>query len=138
MNQITEDYCSFETAKLLKEKRFDGECSRFYMPSGNGRWKYGHYHDFDISERIDCPTHQMALKWLRKVHKLHISVFIGSDESYDANGVTIDEWHFWTYCITNTSGDMVYDAYNKVNVIEYQTCEEAVEAAIKYCLENLI
>lgn len=25
MKQITEDYCSFEIAKLLKEKGFDGE-----------------------------------------------------------------------------------------------------------------
>ena len=58
----TEDYVSFETAKLLKEKGFDCECSRFYMPNGHGMWKYEHYHDFDISDKIECPTIQMAMK----------------------------------------------------------------------------
>jgi len=28
---ITEDYVSFETAKLLKEKGFDEECYRFWQ-----------------------------------------------------------------------------------------------------------
>ncbi len=27
---ITEDYVSFETAKLLKEKGFDDECQKYY------------------------------------------------------------------------------------------------------------
>lgn len=63
---IEEAYVSFDTAKLLKEKGFDEECFRFYMPTGNGRWKYEHYHDFDISDRIECPTQQMAMRWLRR------------------------------------------------------------------------
>ena len=29
---ITEDYVSFETAKLLKEKGFDSECHSYYYP----------------------------------------------------------------------------------------------------------
>ena len=36
---IQEDYVSFETAKLLKEKGFDGECFAAY--NGNGKlYKY--------------------------------------------------------------------------------------------------
>lgn len=80
----------------------------------------------------------MAMKWLREVHGLHIDVFVGMDESYDADGVMVEEWHFWTYSITTIEGDIVYDAYDQFDVVEYQTYEEAVETALKYCLINLI
>ena len=124
---ITEDYVSFETAKLLKEKGFNsdsGDTSRFYLPNGNGRWKYGHYHDFDISDRIECPTLQMAIKWLREEHNIFIGI---------------------TYCIYPTQKKITwtpeistFDSVFLYGGIEYNRYEEACEAAIKYCLENLI
>ena len=52
---ITEDYVSFETARLLKENGFDEECQQYY-----GDYKY------------PCPTLQMAMKWLRKKYNIHI------------------------------------------------------------------
>lgn len=144
MKQITEDYCSFEISKLLKEKGFDEHCGTAYtttegfpiriMGSTYSLEKNSDYDEFHYS----MPSQSLVLKWLREEHKIHIDVFIGSDESYDADGVMVDEWHFWTYYITNTSGDMIYDAYNEVDVIEYQTHEEAVEAALSYVLKNLI
>ena len=33
---------------------------------------------------------------------------------------------------------MVYDAYDKLDCVEYQSYEDAAEASIKFCLENLI
>ena len=117
---IKEDYVSFETAKLLKEKEFDGECSRFYMPNGHGRGKYEHYHDFDISDRIECPTHQMAMKWLREVHKIFILIEQHMDMSY----------MWFTYQDGTWKG---CDRQSNNN-----SYEEACEVAIKYCLEKLI
>ena len=122
---ITEDYCSFEVSKLLKEKGFDGECSRFYMPTGNGRWKYAHYHDFDISDRIDCPTHQMAMSWLREEH----NIFIEIGTSIDLNG----KYHF-NYTILDKECKYVRRGYTDFD----WNYEEAVEASLKYCLEKLI
>ena len=145
--QITEDYCSCETAKLLKEKGFDEICSYEWgvpdIDKGYVLQKWvinnGQIRNSDLIDgAYAAPSQSLALKYLREVHGLHIDVFIGSDESHDADGVMVDEWHFWTYYITNTSGDMIYDAYNKVDVIEYQTYEEATEAALLYVLKNLI
>ena len=120
---ITEDYCSFEVAKLLKEKGFDGECSKFYMPTGNGRWKYAHYHDFDISDRIDCPTLQMAMKWLREIRNIAISIF----PTIETDMIVREDYSYAIY---------------KNKTVVYQGCsishEEAAEAALKYSLENLI
>jgi hypothetical protein len=120
---ITEDYVSFETAKLLKSKGFDsnaGDTSKFYMPSGNKYWNYNHYHDFDKADRIECPTLQMAMKWLRKEHHLNIIVDCYADR-VDARIMTIEDL---PAC--------------KCRGISGEKYEEAAEAAIKYCLENLI
>ena len=67
---ITEDYCSHKVRKLLKAKGF---------PTGVGSWSKGFIHDGDgyvggLVKHEDSITHQMAMKWLRKKHGLHISV----------------------------------------------------------------
>jgi hypothetical protein len=131
---IKEDYVSFEVAKLLKEKGFDEPVMYHFTPDGTQRkFQQAFYRD-DVAQ----PTLQVAMKWLREVHGLHIDVFVGVDESYDADGVMVDEWHFWTYRITTIEGEFVYDAYDQFDVVEHQTYEEAVESAILFCLNNLI
>lgn len=124
---ITEDYVSFETAKLLKEKGFTGECSRFYMPSGHGRWKYEHYHDFDISNRIECPTLQMAMKWLREVHRCVICI---TPLTFYC-GEIVSKWGCCIWADDNTEVD-------EESSPRLDSYEESCEAAINYCLKNLI
>ena len=127
---ITEDFVSFETAKFLKEKGFGGECSRFYMPNEHDIWKYEHYHDFDISDKIECPTIQMAMKWLREVHNLFIQICIIPHTT-----ITMEQ----KYYLFTIHRDRRTLAFRKDFPSEhYFTYEEAAEAAIKYCLENLI
>lgn len=121
---ITEDYVSFEVAKLLKEKGFDGDTSCYYTPDNEKRWVYQHYQDFDKKDRIECPTLQMAMKWLREVYHIHIEIHLDSMDGrhpiYEA---------LYSECITIRTD----------NFIDYgDTYEEAVEAALKYCLTNLI
>jgi len=127
---ITEDYVSFETAKLLKKKGFEGVCSKFYMPDGNIRWKYGHYHDFDIRERIECPTFQMAMKWLR--------------ENFNINPVPYALPFGWAFDVFDLSNRDITDCKKLFSMdlpskLEcYNSYEEVCEAAIKYCVKNLI
>lgn len=137
---IKEDYVGFETAKLLKEKGFSEITSGLY-DCGNGRMSF--MVDINWNDKKDCPfisapTLQMVMKWLRKVHGLHVYVFVGIDESYDPDGVMVNKWHFWTYRITTTDGEIVYDTYDQFDVAEHQTYEEAAESAILFCLNNLI
>jgi len=123
---ITEDYVSFETAKLLKEKGFEGDTSCYYVPDSSIRWCYQHYHDFDKKDRIECPTLQMAMKWLRDIFHLEIYPF------HDA----IQENNDWWYRIEQHSKGCGLTKHE--SDIIYKTYKEACEAAIKYCLENLI
>ena len=107
---IQEDYCSYEVAKLLKEKGFD--------------YKGFDYIDFEGEViRQDRPTHQMAMKWLREKDIIIIiqPEYFNIESKCSAWGVDI-----WAG-----------DNYEKLQG-DFPSYEEAVEAALKYSLENLV
>lgn len=120
---ITEDYVSFETAKLLKEKGFNWECISYYVVDEPNYVKYSFLEETNSTWESRCcsaPTIQMAMKWLREVHNIAIET----------------EWeHLWyAYIKPMTSKPSEEDYYQ----CESSKYEEACEAAIRYCLENLI
>lgn len=120
---ITEDYVSFEIAKLLKEKGFNEKVSRWYVTNfpeeGTVPFSFG-----DETEYTQAPTLQMTMKWLREVHNLEIYPY--HQYSQDGNN--------WWFEIVKFPGPVSEYESNAI----YATYEEACEAAIKYCLENLI
>ena len=122
---IIEQYVSFETAKLLKEKGFKGKGAFFYDSLGK-------LHSFDPwwwyitpKERydaIDCSTQSLVMRWLREVHHILVSI-----EVY-----CIVEHPIWCYKYYNLQKD-----YIKISS-QYKSYEEACEAAIQYCVKHLI
>ena len=124
---MTETYVSFDVAKLLKEKGFDEHCFGAYTETNHnitmftGQIKNSEYGD----AMYTAPTHQMTMAWLREVH--HIFIEIGT--SIDLNG----DYHF-RYAILNKECKYVRRGYTSFD----WNYEDAVEAAIKYCLESLI
>ena len=120
---LSEDYCSYEVAKLLKEKGFDGEVSAF-VEEDNTKYDYT-LSGFIKAETLPCPTHQMAMKWLREECDLHIIAY-----PYNANGKK--KWCCQVYKAFNLLGN---EKYVNETLDSY---EEAVEAALKYCLTNQI
>ena len=130
-----EDYVSFETAKLLKEKGFDWVESPFYSEQDRNEWRQNNSYTvpneeynpelpFDSETLTLVVPHvslQMAMRWLREVHNIFIQVELYS--KYD------------NYC---------FELFQNTHrlIIEhrevYNSYEESCEAAIKYCLENLI
>ena len=127
---ITEDYVSYEVAKLLKEKGFDIPVRYEYHFVHNINQKpqfHRHLHNFNGEEYgrlrskwYSAPTLQMACKWLREEKRLVISIDLNySDNSYS----------------------YIIDSIIEHRIVGYglgKTYEEAVEAAIKVTLENLI
>lgn len=136
---ITEDYVSFEVAKLLKEKGFDEATNRYYNAqcrqirtvSDTFMW---HWNNEEFMKRvlmegaIAIPTLQMAMKWLREVHNYSISICLDSYvEPYD------NEY----YILIRRKKDR-FEEISPCEQVYFKTYEEAAEAAIKYCLEELI
>ena len=130
---IQEAYCSYEVSKLLKEKGFDMHCDKgwdtsVYDIKQSRNFSYG----FDNKEKwISCPTHQLAMAWLREVHHIHIDIII------EGNGCCIEyKAHIRPFNLIYPT--RCFDSIDTVAVGKYKTYEEATEAGLKYCLENLI
>lgn len=121
MVQIIEDYVSFETAKLLKERGFDEKCNMAYF---NGTLVDYTMFGFCLGgDLLYCPTLQMAMKWLRKKYNIHI------EPRYFPTS------NIYRYVIIHSPLTIEnIDSHPQY----FNTHEEACEAAIKDCLENLI
>ena len=129
MKQITEDYVSFEVAKLLKEKGFDERCGTAYttaegypirvMGSTYSLVKNSDYDEFHYS----MPSQSLALKWLREVHNWYIDIRFNR------------LYQYYIPIVYNMSGTLESIANLEERPKQY---EQAVEAALLYVLENLI
>lgn len=128
---VTEDYVSFDTAKLLKKKGFNEACVVFYDNGYNHTLKFQRCcgpcwlgdNDSVVATNGICvaPTLQMAMKWLRAIHKIDITI-----DPHDVCGNWIYQFHL---------------CYNREYLFSKDvdtSYEGACEAAIKYCLEHLI
>ena len=122
---ITEDYCSFEVAKLLKEKGFDEKTLSYYE---DNVLCHGDWNEWNRSPlgHIAAPTHQMAMKWLREVHGIFIAI---NNDDLDFN------WQ--CYDLINR-GSTLDPKILSESYAGYKIYEKAVEAALKYSLENVI
>ena len=129
---IKEAYVSFEVAKLLKEKGFNEPIWTRY--EDDNEVIFGDKYDWNNSPmgHTSAPTHQMAMRWLREVHGIHIQAWCPVvDVDADTFGIK------YNVVISNLKNKCIaFDT--DIDDNEYNTYEEAVEAALKYVLQNLI
>jgi len=124
---ITEDYVSFETAQLLRDKGFNGSVNTFRSIDSFKKTLYlkDYLKNEERSLYIQVPTLQMAMKWLR------------------------DEYHLfiWISCKSGTSMPYYYEVFKTDKTKEYVvhidhnvygSYEKLCDDAIQYCLKNLI
>ena len=147
---ITEDYVSFDTAKLLKEKGFDERTNSYF--TGNNEiaisWFFSRYNR--ESTYLSAPTLQMAMKWVQET----FNIVIIPNYEYECDSTP---WCYKIYrlgehgkpervalkCVSydkddNPTEHIVGYRYYERSYKDYATKEEALEEGIKYCLENLI
>lgn len=132
---IQDEYIKFETAKLLKEKGFDEKCGYCYafFDEDDIRVLELKHHISGLSlaeERYPYVTQSVAMKWLREAHNKFCDV-------------SFDYELGWYYQIVDLKEIVEYDypemrIYHHNDEYSFSTYEQACEAAIKYCLENLI
>ena len=115
---------SKKTAKALKELGFDWDCLYCYdllfkhdkVRNNFGETNHNRYEDF-----YSAPTLEMAQKYLREVHKKHITIFSSSQES-------------WMYRITEPHQKLEEGVYGE----DFETYEEAQENAIYVTIFNIL
>lgn len=139
-NSITEDFCSFEVSKFLKEKGFKVKPSGILSADFISSTDYVVGYDVDLNGEIrefqweDCtcehlilrPTHAIAIKWIRENFgvELHPTCIIcNKDYGYDMKLFIRGTVH-------------VFSNFSKAE--SYKSIQEATEAALKYFLTELI
>lgn len=138
---ITEDYCYYEVAKLLEKKGFPMIEHLFMYVNKNNMFMTHDYaslnlplEEYKIFDEMYIPTitHQMAMKWLRKKHKIDISV-TPDDGSW---WIKVTELEYWSYVFNGKvlNGDDIKYAYKG----DTSTKEGCYEAGLWYVLKNLI
>lgn len=105
---ITEQYVSFETARLLKEVGFNAHCSFIIDDDGNKLYR---------------PTQELAASWIRENHNIHISI-----EPY-ANT--------WRWILWWTNGVLITNSAT-AEKRDFETYEQAMEDAIRQALRRII
>jgi hypothetical protein len=144
---MNEAYVSYETAKLLKEKGFNGYCHVIHINNhnsligkviSNSELTTTHEYKFckDQENCITIPTQQMACRWLREVYNIFIGVDIGGDIDGKFGYMP------FIHILDNLScpdGKYVPQA-DADDICDFtpQIYEEAVEFALLYALKNLI
>ncbi len=143
---VTEDYVSFEVAKLLKEKGFKHWCYKCYgdavyhkgVPISfdeecdlkseglENEIEYvegGYLYDYGCDNRKKeakvwaAPTLWEAMKWLREVHQIDM----------------------WVECHNRKYKGYIHSEQRGDESLFYEdSYEQACEVAIRYCLQNLI
>lgn len=112
---IQERYVSFEIAKLLKEKGMDKNCFTHYIQQNN---------EDGTSEAVATCTLYMAMEWLREKN-----IYIYIQPTKYVGGAL-----YGFQAVVEDGRNSVW----KKSIHHAEGHEEAVEAAIEYCLENLI
>lgn len=131
---ITEDYVSCKVAKLLAENGFDIPCK--YAWHGGIKEPDFHRHSINFNggdykdlrtKWYSAPTPQMAMKWLREKHGFHISVSPYLNEEGEVT---------WVWEIIDIETAVVIA--DSLDDDDFNSCEEAVDTALKHCLTKLI
>ena len=141
-------HVNFETAKLLKEKGFNEWCKSYYRknllnsaePVGtikiiHSRWKNDIVLGYEFIEHhyefYAAPTIAEVVMWIYKKHGIWISVY--TMDKWLPNGN--DREQLFDYSIKQMKLGLI-DIPKKPE--EFNSPEEAYEAAIKHCLTKLI
>ena len=139
---IKPTYVTFEQAKLLKEKQFDEECSRFYVKPNcklfgideHGRyypiknkpkelWIVGNVAAQNVKNVILAPEQSQVVEWLRIKHNIWVDVSI--DQFSKPKNLQ------WMYSIVFLK-DCTYSHSPK----SYNSPQEAYSAAFDYILKK--
>lgn len=123
---MNDEYVSFETARLLKEKGFNEPTERYFTTECGDivlrHWKVGPWrNENNDDEEYVAPTQALAMRWLREQH----SIFIQSEPE----------------CLPDTVMFMpkVYEDWVIEHVLPTEeTYEEAVEKGLRYALKELL
>ena len=150
---IVDAYCSYETCKLLKEKGFNiPVCTQIHKDFKDDRpdtsiWRTDRPENFNDTRSegfYSCPTHQMAMCWLRKEYNLHVC------PEYKAFFQERPRKLYYHWCCKIVCTGVFRQGISEMDVLDsdyfflrsaktyHDTYEDACEECIEFALRYLI
>ena len=128
---IHDEICTYEVAKLAKEKGFRETVGWYYNTNGLNLLKRGCNGGNPnlINGLYSAPTQSLLQRWLREEKKLHIDI------------VATASGYCWVIDETNGTSITDSDVLNRFTNDDsgrFDTYELSLEDALKYALENLV
>lgn len=108
---IHEEICTYEVAKLAKEKGFDVPTAKNYRHENGAT--------------CNAPTQSLLQRWLREEKGYYVYPFFDNESKR------------WTWVCRERTGDMWIPLVD-FEERHFDTYELALEDALKYALENLV
>lgn len=134
---IREEICTYEVAKLAKEKGFNWVCPHYFRLNNKDLFMIFPSEDWsDIGERINAPTQSLLQRWLREEKGIVVEIIAQPTRSTSKKNC------YWWSVKQNSNGfcyqyeECSYLLYSDEGY--YDTYELALEDALKYALENLV
>ena len=127
---IHEEICTYEVAKLAKEKGFREKCIEHYYDDTKDLYRSSNPQCYNFGGNTsDAPTQSLLQRWLREEKGIVIEVIClpttrtSSKYEYKRHLFLGSDGHY----LESEYGDEIFDTY-----------ELALEDALKYALENLV
>ena len=121
---MKEQLITFETAKLAKEKGFDEFGKHYYNKTGKEFSFYAKLANHTTGvHNLTCtaPTQSLLQKWLREVHKIHVTTVSSRGGS----------WGCWIYDLDNYGNITPWS----LDELEYPSYEEALAEGLHAALK---
>ena len=127
---ITEQYVTFDTAKMLKKAGFDIPCNRLFLKDGcPGITAEEENHNDVTCNAYSRPSQQLSARWIREVHGLNISACF----NYNTFGKAEKGWFYMRDDTNRNDTDSVY-----CGLKDYKSYEDAFEAGLQETLRLII
>ena len=129
-----EQFIELKTAKLAKQAGFDWTCYKVYkddITENNTLFTYTNKEGCNNKFNFLCsaPTQSVLQRWLREIKKISVEIYHAIVLSSDGS-ITI-KWVYNAYYL-NSNENSVVSSY------EFDTFEDALEAALQKCLSLII
>lgn len=127
---IHEAICTYEVAKLAKDKGFNVQTFDWYDYTGNYHKGFipHELHECPRYKEYYAPSQSLLQRWLREEMGIIVEVFVDDDSNMPLT-YNIHQYKDWNWeCVCHHHGN-----YYAVN--DWELC---LEDALKYALENLV
>ena len=122
---LKDAYCSFDVSLMLRKAGFVEDCHAAYsMRSKEHELHLNTLSNNGSVHQLACPTHQMALDWMRMKYNIHIYVIPSGNH-----------WEAEIYSFNNDSNNTM--SMTHIDHAYGDTDRIAIESALKCTLEKL-